>query len=269
MLKNKLGANKGNVTSGEHVFVESNFNHRNVHIDFYEEVVKQKQPILIKNFVDSCALQQLINNNKTQMKPSYGRGAVPFLYLYFDNTRIRDYLFSLPLIKNLAANSNTQFREKMRFWQHNKGNISNFHYDQRSTDLLNLCVSGAKKWLFLAPEAPIKCWPFYNIALPFQQKVKAQALTITMAAGDLLYIPRNWYHQVETLEDNTQNINVIFNDLADSKMQTREQELAAFRHLLIPNYVYGDDIEVLTNTIKSVSKRRIANRLIKEILFLN
>ena len=233
--------------------------------NFYHAIVKKKQPVLIKNFLNNEEFQQLIAKNKTEMKADYGRGAVPFLYLYFDNTLIRHYLFNLPLIKNLVTNKNTKFRKKMRFWQHKKGNVSHFHYDQRSTDLLNICITGSKKWLLLAPETPLKCLPFYNIVLPLQKNIKAQALEITMQAGDMLYIPRNWFHRVETLADNTENINIIFNDLADKYMQSREQELAAIKNLLIPNYIYGDNIAMLNEQIKAVSKKRIFKRLIKEL----
>jgi len=86
-----------------------------------------------------------------------------------------------------------------------------------------------------------------------------------MQAGDMLYIPRNWFHRVETLADNTENINIIFNDLADKYMQSREQELAAIKNLLIPNYIYGDNIAMLNEQIKAVSKKRIFKRLIKEL----
>jgi hypothetical protein len=234
--------------------------------DFYHQIVKKKQPALLKGFLNCDEFQQVLTKNDAKMKADYGRGAVPFLYLYFDNATIRNYLFDLPLIKNLVTNKNTQFREKMRFWQHQQGNISHFHYDQRSTDLLNICISGSKKWLFLPPEAPLKCLPFYNIALPLQKSVKSQALEITMQAGDLLYIPRNWFHRVETLVDNTENINIIFNDLADDKMQKREQELAAIKKFLLPNYIYGDDIPALNEQITNVSKRKFFMRIIKELL---
>ncbi|PCI62623.1 MAG: hypothetical protein COB35_03070 [Gammaproteobacteria bacterium] len=236
------------------------------HNNFYQKIVKRKQPVLIKNVINTAEFQQLLSDNKTEMKADHGRGSVPFLYLYFDSETIRNYLFNLPLIKNLVKNKNTLFREKMRFWQHHKGNISHFHYDQRSSDLLNVCISGSKKWLFLPPEVPLKCLPFYNIALPLQKSVKAQAIEITMQAGDLLYIPRNWFHRVETLADNTENINIIFNDLADKHMQTREKELAAIKNFLIPYYIYGDNIAVLNEQIKTVSKANIAKRLLIELL---
>lgn len=239
------------------------------HYNFYQDIVEKKQPVLVKNFINTAELQQLLSDNKTEMKADHGRGSVPFLYLYFGSKTIRNYFFNLPLIKNLVENKNTLFREKMRFWQHHKGNISHFHYDQRSSDLLNICMSGSKKWMFLPPKAPLKCLPFYNIALPLQKSVKAQAIEITMQAGDMLYIPRNWFHRVETLANNTKNINVIFNDLADKYMQSREQELAALKNLLIPNYIYGDNISLLNEQIKAVSKATIAKRLLFELLPLS
>lgn len=236
------------------------------HISFYDDFIKNKQPVLIKNFLNTDELNQLISSQKKNIKPIYGRGAVPFLYLYFNNPEIRDYIFNLPLIKNLACSSKTQFRNEMRFWEHKKGNISYFHYDQRSTDLLNLCLSGSKEWLFISPKTPLKCWPFYNIALPFQQNKKLKAKSLIMEQGDLLYIPRNWFHQVKTLKDNTQNINIIFNDLADDKMEQREKEIASIKQRLLPNTIYGDNIAILNNAIKQVTLTTALKRTIIEIV---
>lgn len=233
---------------------------------FYDDFVRCKQPILIKNAINSIEFKQLINDRKKEIKPLYSRGSVPFLYTYFDDPIIRKYLFGLPIIKHLICNNKTQFRNEMRLWHHDKGNISYFHYDQRSTDLLNICVSGSKQWLLLPPDAPLKCWPFYNIVLPFQKEKKKNAISLVMEQGDLLYIPRNWFHQVTTLEDHTLNINIIFNDLADNKMGKRELELAAIKRLFIPKYVYGDDIAVLNDAINKVSLLTILWRLLIELV---
>jgi hypothetical protein len=234
--------------------------------NFYHNFIQSKKPVLIKNAFNPITLNKMVTNPKEEIKALYSRGSAPFLYTYFDDSTIRDYVFSLPIIKNLLANENTKFREKMRLWHHNKGNISYFHYDQRSTDLLNICLSGSKQWLFLPPDAPLKCWPFYNIALPFQRKNKKKAISMVMEQGDMIYIPRNWFHQVTTLEDNTKNINIIFNDLADQKMETREKELASIKRFFIPNYIYGDDIDVLNETIKQVPLIITLRRLLIELL---
>lgn len=231
---------------------------------FYDDFVRCKQPILIKNAVNSDEIKQLINDRKKEIKPLYSRGSVPILYTYFNDPTIRKYLFGLPIIKHLICNDKTQFRDEMRLWHHDKGNISYFHYDQRSTDLLNICVSGSKQWLFLPPDAPLKCWPFYNIALPFQWKTKSKAISMIMEQGDLVYIPRNWFHQVTTLQNNTSNINIIFNDLADPIMENREKELASIKQLFIPNYVYGDNIDVLNDAISQVPLFTTIKRILVE-----
>lgn len=233
--------------------------------DFYHDFVCSKKPILIKAAFNSAELTRLINDKKEEITPLYTRGAVPFLYTYFNHATIRDFVFNIPIIKQLLTDNNTQFRKNMRLWAHNQGNVSYFHYDQRSTDLLNICLSGSKKWLFLPPEAPLRCWPFYNIALPFQKKKKKAAISMTMEQGDIIYIPRNWFHQVITLEDYTKNINIIFNDLADKKIEIREKELAAIKHLLIPNYVYGDNIAIVNEAITQVSLPTIFQRLLIEL----
>lgn len=233
--------------------------------NFYNDFVQYKKPVLIKGALSSKRLNQLVLDKKDKIKPLYTRGAAPFLYTYFDDITIRDYVFDLPIIKHLINNSDTLFREKMRLWHHSKNNISYFHYDQRSTDLLNICLSGSKKWYFLPPDAPLKCWPFYNIALPFQKNKKQKAMTLIMEQGDVIYIPRNWFHQVTTLEDDTKNINVIFNDLADTKMEKREKELASIKRLFIPNYVYGDNIAVLNDAISNVPLLITLKRLLIEL----
>ncbi|UUO23728.1 hypothetical protein FGD67_11130 [Colwellia sp. M166] len=234
--------------------------------NFYRDFIQSKKPILIKSAFKPNTLNKIVTDKKDKIKPLYSRGAAPFLYTYFDDSTIRNYVFNLPIIKCLLDNPNTQFREKMRLWHHNKGNISYFHYDQRSTDLLNICLSGSKQWLLLPPDAPLKCWPFYNIALPFQRKKKKQAISLIMEQGDLIYIPRNWFHQLMTLEHNTKNINLIFNDLTDNQMATRERELTSIKRLFIPNYIYGDNIAMLNNTIDSVPILKTLARLFRELL---
>tara|TARA_R110001583_G_scaffold106334_1_gene254582 strand:+ start:4648 stop:5421 length:774 start_codon:yes stop_codon:yes gene_type:complete len=234
--------------------------------NFYHDFIQHKKPILIKNALNSNTLNQIVIDKKEEIKPLYSRGAAPFLYTYFEDSTIREHVFKLPIIRHLFDNPNTQFREKMRLWHHNKGNISYFHYDQRSTDLLNICLSGSKQWLFLPPDAPLKCWPFYNIALPFQKEKKKKAIAMVMEQGDLIYIPRNWFHQVTTLEDNTKNINVIFNDLTDKKMEKREKELASIKRLFIPNYIYGDNIAVLNDAIDKVPMLITMKRLLIEFV---
>ncbi len=233
--------------------------------NFYNDFVQCKKPVLIKDALSSNQLNQIIVDKKDKIKPLYTRGAAPFLYTYFNDISIRNYVFNLPLISHLADNSNTLFRKEMRLWCHSKNNVSYFHYDQRSTDLLNICLSGSKKWCFLPPDAPLKCWPFYNIALPFQKNKKEKSVTFIMEKGDIIYIPRNWFHQVTTLEDDTKNINVIFNDLTDKKMEKREKELASIKRLCIPNYVYGDNIAALNNAINKVPVVITLQRLFIEL----
>ena len=89
---------------------------------------------------------------------------------------------------------------------------------------------------------------------------------MVMEQGDLIYIPRNWFHQVTTLEDNTKNINVIFNDLTDKKMEKREKELASIKRLFIPNYIYGDNIAVLNDAIDKVPMLITMKRLLIEFV---
>jgi len=237
-------------------------------VDAYQQIVQCKQPILIKQLVNDQSLEQLLINEKQQLKPLYSRGAVPFLYLYFDNETLRKAIFSLPIVQSLVQHKHTKFRSAMRLWQHKSGHISPLHYDQRSTDLLNLCVHGEKRWLFAPPTAKLNCWPFFNIALPWQTHRNIEWQTVTMNAGDLLYIPRNWFHQVLTTQDDTRNINLIFNDLSDSVIADRELELAAMRSAIIPNYIYGDNIPVLNQAIQQVSKRRMLKRFIIEMRFI-
>jgi hypothetical protein len=236
------------------------------HRNFYNDFIQSKKPILIKNSFNPITLNEMVTNPKEEIKALYSRGSAPFLYTYFDDSTIRNYVFKLPIINHLLGNQNTKFRQKMRLWHHNKGNISYFHYDQRSTDLLNICLSGSKQWLFLPPDAPLKCWPFYNIALPFQRKNKTKAISMVMEPGDMIYIPRNWFHQVTTLEDHTKNINIIFNDLADKKMEKREKELASIKRLFIPKYIYGDDIDVLNEAIIQVPLLITIKRLLIELV---
>lgn len=232
---------------------------------FYDDFIQYKQPVLVKNFLPTNELNQLFIDRRRNLKPSYGREAVPFLYLYFDDPLIRQYVFDLPIINALVHSKKIRFRRQMRLWEHGKGHVSRFHYDQYSIDLFNICLAGSKRWLFISPETPLKCWPFYNVALPFQKQYESNAIAMKMEKGDLIYIPRNWFHQVTTLQNDTKNINVIFSDLADTKLQQREKELASIKRLLRPKYIYGDNVEVFNDEIKKVTLATTVRRVFIEI----
>jgi ribosomal protein L16 Arg81 hydroxylase len=77
------------------------------------------------------------------------------------------------------------------------------HFD--SNDCLVLQIQGTKRWHFYAPTRPTplrasKIFPERYDAMPAPEPNEAQStVTFEVTAGDLVYIPRGWWHLVEPL----------------------------------------------------------------------
>ena len=235
--------------------------------DFYENFVKPKIPVLIKNFLDSDKLDRLVTKNRENLHNIDGRGSAKFLYLQFSSPEIKDHLHQIPLIKGMMQNEEIEFRENFRLWEHNSGKVSPFHYDKGSIDILNICLAGSKEWNFVSPDTPLKCFPFTNICIPFTSLSKCKAVDLVMEKGDLIYVPRNWFHRVKTVADQTRTINMIFLDSGDIRINSRERELAAIKKRLKPNFSYSfNNCSRIEKAVQSTPLGNIVKRCAIELL---
>ena len=87
-----------------------------------------------------------------------------------------------------------------------KGTGTNLHIDNRNTSAWLAVLSGQKRFIFFSPDQePFLYDGAVDVLNPdlerFPLYAKAKPVEIILEAGDLVYFPSKWWHQVENLED--------------------------------------------------------------------
>jgi hypothetical protein len=119
----------------------------------------------------------------------------------------------------------------INLWLNNGTCVSGLHYDQ--ADNFNVQISGSKRFTVFRPgrrgtypnstltgranTSRVKdCYSYDRSRFPKFEKVFTSHLEVTLDPGEMLYIPQNWWHQVNTSGE--QNINVNFWWASPSKL---------------------------------------------------
>ena len=98
--------------------------------------------------------------------------------------------------------------EYVRIWYSQANHITPWHYDGNSLHVFNLQLKGSKRWKIVSPSSPIRCIPFTRIAIP--QEVNCSEpnhFKFILNEGEMLFLPRYWFHEVESLSSENVNIN--------------------------------------------------------------
>lgn len=168
--------------------------------------LEDNKPLYIKNWLNKHKYynsidiinkkkENCVNNNR------FLKGMINF------NSKDID-LYS-DIIKNIDT-SKYIIDEELRMWIHQKNNLTRIHYDGNGIDLINICLSGKKKFILYEPNAYYN-FPFSNIGL--FKKMNCKKYVYILEPGDLLLIPRFWYHEVLTLINNTEMISIRINKI--------------------------------------------------------
>lgn len=121
-------------------------------------------------------------------------------------------------------------RTHVRLWSSPQGYITAWHYDGNGLSGLNVQVLGRKYWQIVAPSTPMRAKPFINmmiqekIPLSARQKQTLEWAEFESRPGDMVFVPRFWYHYVLSLDDWNANVNVVF-----SPTWTAEESAVAIR----------------------------------------
>ncbi|MDT5157411.1 MAG: hypothetical protein QOH51_1768 [Acidobacteriota bacterium] len=109
-------------------------------------------------------------------------------------------------VEELARNLELFFREHVQVnlyagWQTSRG--FDLHWDDH--DVFILQVAGRKKWSVYGQTRP---FPLVNDVLKAEKPAHAPLWEGTLEDGDLLYIPRGWWHVAEPLAEPTLHLTV-------------------------------------------------------------
>jgi hypothetical protein len=160
------------------------------------------------------------------------------LWWDIDRTLIADDVIEPKLIDALRARLTPRERTRSRrLWMSQGGERTPWHYDGNSLEIFNAQVVGRKRFTLVSPHTPLDLGAFS--LLGHKPEASPDTLltdthhytTFDMNAGDLLYLPRHWFHFVESLDAFNANVNWVWTDLASGSLENpvsrREQELVA------------------------------------------
>ena len=159
-------------------------------------------PFLLKRALSESACGRVADMVRAAELDETAYGGYPL-----DRAEGRRIERELPLFQRLRERADVYVQPDTRMWRHRKGNFTRNHYDGNGVHVLNLCLAGSKRFSIARPGA---FWtlPLSNIGVaPDPTNFDFE---VDLVPGDLLYIPRFWFHKVRTLEDDSVNVNANF-----------------------------------------------------------
>ena len=204
---------------------------------FYKKYFMNKIPVVIKNsdLNFSNKLNFIINNEDKLLKNMYIS-----TYWELSYSKKYDNLISNYIKDALISRKDFNKRKSFRIWKQKYDTLTSTHYDTCDLDLVYFVLKGEKQFYLKNPNSSIEHLPFINWELkkPWSNYEK-DAISIKLYPGDMLYLPRHWYHQVRTLKEDTISISFTGIDLnKNSKLinTTRNDELNLIYSKFNKNY---------------------------------
>jgi hypothetical protein len=146
-----------------------------------------------------------------------------------------------PLCTALLARIETTGPPSIRLWTSSCRTFTAWHYDGNCMDGLNCSVLGRKRWSLVSPDTPVPWISFseasrkLNEPLDEAERRDLDWSECELAAGDLLFLPRHWFHHVESRDEWNVNLNWTWTDRnvpLDTRTSHREVEMVALRYLI-------------------------------------
>jgi hypothetical protein len=153
---------------------------------------------------------------------------------------VLDHICQTPAVVSRVMNAEGAFlRENcVRIWFNSRYHVSPWHYDGHSLHVFNLQLCGRKRWMIVDPDTPLCPIPFNNICLRQNESLAGKRhYEFTLEEGDLLFLPRYWFHRVVSEGELNVNVNWVLMSKAkavDSRIARREAELMRFKDVFYP-----------------------------------
>jgi hypothetical protein len=164
------------------------------------EHIKKNEPLYIKDFFSNSKYKKAIDNIINLSKSSNEKNDFLKGSCYI---KLESNIFINDVLKKLNKNKDIEVYKQYRIWNHKKNNITPWHYDGNGIDVLNICFSGKKEYILSKPNSQITI-PFTNITI---LETNQNEYKYILEPGDLLLIPRFWFHKVISLKDDTITLN--------------------------------------------------------------
>jgi hypothetical protein len=208
--------------------------------EFLEKFYIPRRPVIIEGAAEGWpALRRWTREYLTDTLERGASGAArQLLWWDIDRTLVVHDVPEPQLVAELRRLQTPRERARTcRLWMSEAGECTPWHYDGNSLEIFNAQVVGKKRFTLVSPHTPIDLGAFSLLgrrpqALPEELLSDAHDYTsFELRAGDLLYLPRHWFHFVESLDAFNANVNWVWTDLRsgslDNPVSRREQELVA------------------------------------------
>lgn len=217
--------------------------------DFLKSYYLPRRPVVIRNVpLSQQRVEQLQPGVIHDILSTQNSGANQDMWWWnTTKTFLNDYFDEPEIYTKLIGRIRALFcDEPNRLWACSEGTHTLWHYDNCSLEIFNIQLLGAKKFTLVDPSTPLRCARFSIGCLNgFDDKLQDENWTeVTLRPGDMLYIPRHWFHKVESLASWNLNYNWTWTDFdvpLDTVHSVREKEitvlLACFARIveLIPS----------------------------------
>ena len=126
----------------------------------------------------------------------------------------------------------------VRVWFNPAGHMTPWHYDGHSLHVFNLQLKGKKRWTIVSPDTPLLNMPFSKTCIFEKNGVENKRhYEFDLDEGDMVFLPRYWYHHVESLGEMNVNVNWVLMpkaEPADTVIARREAEVLWLMRKLYP-----------------------------------
>lgn len=206
--------------------------------EFLERFYLPRRPVIIEGATEHWpALRRWTREYLTETLERYAGSATrQLLWWDIDRTLVAHDVPEPQLVAELRRLQAPRERARSRrLWMSAGGECTPWHYDGNSLEIFNAQVVGKKRFTLVSPHTPIDLAAFSLMgrapaAQPEQLlSARHEYTSFELCAGELLYLPRHWFHFVESLEPFNANVNWVWTDLASGSLENpvsrREQEL--------------------------------------------
>ncbi len=247
-------------------------------MDCLASYLDQEKPFILADVISDTG--QL---TPEYIKTRFGKETLKDLGWYNSELVEDDNIIVPNIVKYAMKRPDMFFREQpMRIFMQPRGHVTLPHYDGSSLHGFNLQVVGTKRWILTSPHTPLPTIPFMFAGMVSREFIynpkQYDFMEFETRAGDLLFLPRYWSHEVHSLDEINLNLNWVCTPLEpneETPLGKREVELMKLKTIVpFTHRALGKDLSnygsssaiIFERYTRNVSNIRALIRFFKEII---
>ncbi|HEY5924428.1 MAG TPA: cupin-like domain-containing protein [Kofleriaceae bacterium] len=211
--------------------------------DFYRDHWAPREPLIVTGDPSSLVARHDHWRTETILERMRADGAAVHNLIWFDTPEgVLADRTDLPafVADHIYGAAHVTRGRHYRLFLHDRGHITGLHYEGNLLDVYSFQLRGTRRWKLLRGDRAHKLLPFYFVEnqLSYAPVGDEPAWTyvVDLQPGDLLFLPRGWYHHVESLSDDNIALSLVSaprdpGALACHTLSTYREQLALQYHL--------------------------------------